>query len=292
MTVIPPAGRDRADLSAAGFPAVLKPAARRSSSGVRAVTDGDELARCLASYPPGETLLVEEYVTGPEYSAEVLVKDGGIVFQSLTGKRTTEGSGEYFVELGHTVPAPDDPANAALLAANRAIVERLQFENGIAHAELRLAPGGRPVLMEIAARTPGDGLMALYHLATGRPLEPAVIRIMLGDDVDYPEPRRCCRQVYLETAPGTLDDVRVSYRGFGHVEWSADGEAWPEMVPGLPQDPPALRAVLALKKRGDTVRRFTESDDRAVSFLIDARSAAELDELESAVRGSIDVLMS
>jgi hypothetical protein len=89
-----------------------------------------------------------------------------------------------------------------------------------------------------------------------------------------------------------LADVRVSYPGFGNPVWSAAGEAWPVIEAGDTHDSPELRAVPVLKKRGDVVRRFTESDDRVVTFLIDARSVDELYELERAVRRSIEVAVS
>lgn len=288
VIVLAPGQRHRADLGQVGFPAVIKPASRRSSSGVRAVFDAGQLAGCLAEYPPGEALLVEEYVTGPEFSVELLAQHGRVIFSSLTSKRTNEGDSRHFVELGHTVPAPPGEHNAALLAAGEAIAERLGFRDGIAHAELRLAEGGRVVLMEVAARTPGDGLLPLYHLATGRPMEPEVIKVTLGEDAAYPAPRRCCRQVYLESGPGILNDVRVGYPG-AEVTWAPEDAPWPEIRPGMPGDPPALRAVLVLKHRGERVGRLTESDDRPVSFLIDADSAAELDELEAAVRASVEL---
>jgi hypothetical protein len=267
----------------------LKPASRRASSGVRAVADSLQLMSCLGEYPLAETLLVEDYVTGQEFSVETLIQRGAAVFESVTQKRTNEGATQRFVELAHTVPAPSGPGEKALLAASMAILSQLNFEDGIAHAELRLTADNKVVLMEIAARTPGDGLLALYHLSTGRPMEPDIIRIALGEAVDYPAPVRFSRQVYLETAPGILRDVRVAYGTHDGPVWAADGEAWPEMRPGAPDDPPALRAVVVLKKRGDRIGKFTESDDRVVTILIDARSERELDELEASVRSSITV---
>ncbi len=289
VTVIPGSHRVDPDLGGVRYPAVLKPASRRSSSGVRAVTDSRQLLSCLDEYLPTETLLVEDYVTGQEFSVETLVQRGRVVFESLTQKRTNEGTNQRFVELSHTVPAPSVPGEKALLAASRAILSQLNFEDGIAHTELRLTADNKVVLMEIAARTPGDGLLPLYHLSTGRPMEPDIIRITLGEAVDYPAPVRVSRQVYLETPPGTLRDVCVTYGNFTETVWVADGEPWPELRPGAPDDPPALRAVVVLKKRGDKISKLTESDDRVVTFLIDARSMGELDELEASVRSSIAV---
>jgi hypothetical protein len=47
--------------------------------------------------------------------------------------------------------------------------------------------------------------------------------------------------------------------------------------------------VFVLKRRGQRLVRLTESDDRAVTFFIDAPSAAELDELERRVRVALRV---
>jgi hypothetical protein len=218
------------------------------------------------------------------------VQDGKILFESVTHKRTNEESGAYFVELAHTVPAPPSADNDRLLAANRDIVERLAVENAIVHTELRLAAGGgRPVLMELAVRTPGDGLLPLYHLATGRPMEPDILRIALGEPVTPPEPVRHARQVYLQTEHGVLHDVTVRDPRAPAVVWTANGEPWPEIGPGAADEPAALRAVLVLKPRGARIGPLTESGDRAVTFLIDAPSPAELDRLEAEVTAAIEV---
>ncbi|MEU9301684.1 ATP-grasp domain-containing protein [Streptomyces sp. NPDC048269] len=289
--VIPPGGRDSAPYDEIRYPAVLKPSGRRESSGVRVVTDREQLLELISGdgYPSAETLLVEEQVTGQEYSVEAMLQDGRIVFESVTHKRTNEESTDFFVELGHTVPAPPSPDNERLLAANRAMTERLAFENGIVHTELRLTGDGRVVLMELAARTPGDGLLPLYHLATGRPVEPDILRIALGEPVTRTAPVRYARQVYLETAHGVLEDVKVRHPQATDVAWTANGEPWPEMAPGDPDGPAALRAVLALKRRGARVGPLTESGDRVVTFLLDARTVDELDVLEAEVRASIEV---
>ncbi|THA26995.1 hypothetical protein E4198_22130 [Streptomyces sp. RKND-216] len=97
------------------------------------------------------------------------------------------------------------------------------------------------------------------------------------------------RQVYLETPEGVLEDVKVRHPQCAAPVWAADGEAWPPLRPGAPQDPPALRAVLVLRRRGDNIGPLTESGDRVVTFLIDAATTAELDALEAEVRTSVDV---
>jgi hypothetical protein len=288
--IIPPSGRGSADVSGLKFPAVLKPSARCASSGVHQLADRDSLPGALAGYPEQETLLVEEYIAGPEFSVETLMQRGQPIFEGVTQKRTNEYGSDRFVEVGHTVPAPPGEERSALLAANRAILSRLGFSDGVAHAELRLSSSGEVRLMEVAARTPGDGILPLYQLATGQPMEPAILRIALGEAAAYPPPRRLARQVYLEHDVGTLVDVQVSWPGAEPV-WVGEAQPWPEVSPGQPGDPGALRAVLVFARRGSRLRPLRESDDRAVSFLIDAPSLAELDELESQVRRSISIVV-
>jgi biotin carboxylase len=285
---IPPGQRDGVDLDGVTFPAIVKPAGRSSSSGVATVECAEQLTRQLTAYPAHETMLVEQKVVGPEFSVESLVQDGRIIFASATDKRTTESHSQVFVELAHSVPSACSETRDTLLGANRQLLEWLGFENGIAHSEWRIGCDGRPILMEIAARTPGDGLLALYQLATGDPLEPQILRIALGEPASYAPPRRYTRQVYLEHQPGILRDVKVRWPGLEPV-WISSSGVWPEITPGAVDDEPTLRAVLVLKERGSELVTLSESDDRSVTFLIDASTPQELDALEQRVRAAISI---
>jgi ATP-grasp domain len=287
--IIPPSERATPHVDGFEYPAVLKPSGRRSSSGVRAVTSREHLLACLVEYTAQEALLLEEYVHGQEYSVEALVQRGEVIFDSVTHKVTNEIGTDRFVELGHSVPATGDPGHAALLAAGRDVIARLEVADGVVHAEFRLTGSGAVVLMEVAARTPGDGILPLYHLATGAPMEPEIIRIALGEAAAYPSPRRFARQVYLEHDAGVLDDVVVRWPGVEPV-WVGQEHPWPPFTPGEADDAGALRGVLVAKQRGAVVGVLRESDDRAVTFLIDAPSPEELDDLEKRVRNSIDVI--
>ena len=276
--LIPPGTRDSVDHESVPFPAVVKPATRHSSEGVQMVHDRAELVAQLAEYPAQETILVEQMITGQEYSVESLTQDGKTLFSSVTRKETTDVDSQYFVEMAHTVPAARDDAWDAVQRANVAMLDRLGIENGITHAEWRLDERGEARLIEVAARTPGDGIMVLYRLATGRPMEPEILRIALGEVADYPAARRYARQVYVGHRPGTLVDVEVDWPGV-EARWVNDGNPWPD-IPALPAgDPPALRAVFVYEARGAELGPIRSSDDRAVTFFIDAPTIAELDEI-------------
>lgn len=291
---IAPGTRSAVELGGIHYPAVLKPAARHASSGVVACMSADEVMRSLPGYPPHETLLLEQQIEGPEFSVESLVQGGKIIFASVTEKRTNEGGCRSFVELGHTVPAGDawvggSHVPGAVLEANRDVLETLDYQDGITHSEWRVTQDGDVYLMEIASRTPGDGITHLYALACGEPLEPQVIRIALGERAELAAPRRYARQVYLDHAPGVLRDVVVDWPGV-EPSWVGPTQMWPTFAPGAPGEPATLRGVLVLGERGTELNELRSSDDRVVTFFLDADTPTELDELESVVRSMVHIV--
>lgn len=291
---VPPGRRDAAPLEELPYPVVVKPSGRHASSGVVVCRDATEAAERVSAFPEHETVMVEQRVVGREYSVESLIQGGEVRFSSVTAKATNEERGTGFVELAHTVPSEPAPigdgdVRAVLEAANRGVLERLEYADGVTHSEWRVTDAGEAHLMEIASRTPGDGITLLYGLACGSPLEAQIIAIACGEPVDYGPPRRVARQVYLEHRPGVLRDVVLDWPGVAPV-WLGPASVWPSLEPSKPGDPPSLKAVLVLQDRGTELRALRSSDDRAVTFFIEADTAAELDDLERRVRSSLAVV--
>jgi biotin carboxylase len=279
-------------LDRTSFPAVVKPVGREASSGVRRVEDRAALTEALAGYQPGEDLLVEELVAGHEISVESLVQGGRTMFASITGKVTTEAASAYFVELGHTVPDPDLDAGQrrAVLDANAAVLRRLEFADGIAHAEYRVRADGTVALMEIAARTPGDNIGVLYHLACGVPLESALLAIAVGEPASYPEPVRWARGVYHEHGQGVLRDVRAAGAGVP-VTWLSERWAWPDVPPASGPDAPGqVRMIVVGRDPGYRLTPIRQSADRVVMSVLDAPAAADLDEVQARCARAIRIV--
>ncbi|MFI7544741.1 ATP-grasp domain-containing protein [Actinoplanes sp. NPDC049599] len=263
------------------FPAVVKPIGRTASSGVRQVHSTEDLRAALDEYAPIEPAVVEQYVPGPELSVESLVAGHTVVFAEITGKRTNEDDGVHCVETGHTTPDPRlTPAvRAAVLAANAAVLDRLDFADGAAHAEFRVSPRGTITLMEVAARPAGDAIDTLYHLATGVPLVETLLAILLGEPARHPGPYRHARQVYLPHAPGILRAVHAD--GLGVPVSGLDNRpAWPAVTPLPAGAPPTVHYVLAGRVPGTRLQPVRESADRSTMVILDAPDAAGLDRLE------------
>ncbi|MFJ9634475.1 acetyl-CoA carboxylase biotin carboxylase subunit family protein [Streptomyces sp. NPDC101175] len=275
------------------FPAAVKPLDRESSIGVRVVEDVHALLDIVADLEPAARLLVEERVQGREYNVDTLVSDGRPIVTLLTQKGTNEDSTEFFVELIHTTPPNNLTGRETeqIVEAQLGVVDRLGFENGYAHAEYRITDDGRVVLMEIAARAPGDGCLHLYHLSTGKPIEPVLIDIAMGLPTAYPVVfQRRGRQVYFEHTPGILRDVQVSGLDGITPRWLADTTAiWPELAAVDKQAPATVHELFVIKPRGFELEPLTESSNRAVTAIFDLPLDADVDAEEARVRQAVTI---
>jgi biotin carboxylase len=268
---------------------VVKPATRMSSSGVQRVRSPADLGVVLASYPANETLLVERCVSGPEFSVETLVQDGEPVWCGITRKETNEEGGRHFTELAHTVPAdglaPEEATE--LTSANLAVLRRLDFRDGVTHAEYRLTDGG-PVLMEVACRIPGGGISALWRLATGASMEERLVDLALGTRIEYPRPRRRARHVFLDHPHGHLADVRCPGTV---VSWTLRDHRWPPLDPVAADAAARSCAVLVSKLPGDELGALVDGDARSVSLIVDAPLSDDINELSRRARDGIAVVV-
>lgn len=270
-----------------GGPLVVKPVSRMSSSGVCLVRTPDELTGVLAEYPPTEVLLVEHCVSGAEYSVETLVQQGNPVWHGITRKATDDGGG-HFVETGHTLPADDlTPAQATQLAeANTAVLARLGVRDAVTHAEYRLTESG-VVLMEVALRVPGGGISALWGLATGSSLEERIVDIAVGRPVRYPAASRRVRHRFLDHPQGTLVDVR----GPG-VSWTVRDDRWPPLASADAMAAARVCAVLVSKVAGDRLGPLVDGDARAVSVIVDAPLAEDVDGLAERAAAEVQIVVA
>ncbi|MEU4570212.1 ATP-grasp domain-containing protein [Micromonospora sp. NPDC023956] len=176
-----------------GGDVVVKPCFGSGSEGVRACRGPEEAtawARELLAVrhnerglPVEPRILVEERITGPEYSVEML--DGTVY--GITAKHL--GEEPFFVEVGHDFPALLDRSVASRIAATaRDAVEALGLRSGPAHVEIRLAERG-PVVMEVNPRLAGGMIPHLVRLATGHDMIAATIMRAAGRAVVAPDPR-------------------------------------------------------------------------------------------------------
>jgi len=97
--------------------------------------------------------IVEEYMEAPEFSTDALVYQGEITMCGIADRHIFFPP--YFIEMGHTMPSSEDPANIrSLLETFAQGVKALGIDNGAAKGDIKLTKRG-PMIGEIAARLSG-----------------------------------------------------------------------------------------------------------------------------------------
>lgn len=246
------------------FPVIVKPRDNSGSRGVKLCPNVEELKASIEEALENskmDTVLVEEFIEGPEYSIEGLHYDGKSEVIQFTEKKTTDFP--YNVELGHKQPAilAEEQKNAIREIVSK-IGKALNFVNCPSHTELKINNRGI-IVIETSPRLGGDYITStLTPLSTGNNLEDQLLHIALGEPVDTKTGR-------VEKASG----VHFFCVPEGRVE-AIDTKALEEakLWPGI--------YSLNLKlKEGDDVHQITSSLNRYGEFIVTAKNREELDGL-------------
>ena len=212
--------------AAAGpFPCVLKPTALAASRGV---IRADDAAQFVAAFrrieallrrpdivertSPGmrSAILVEEYVAGFEVALEGILSGGRLRTLAIFDKPDPL-EGPFFEETIYVTPSRLGPADQERIESTCAAAARaLRLVEGPVHAELRLAPGEAPWLIEMAARTIGGLCARVLRFGAGVSLEELIIRHALGSDIDGLERERRAAGVLMVPIPRSGRLVKVS----------------------------------------------------------------------------------
>ena len=164
---------------------ILKPSRNSGSRGIAKVTRDMPKEDFVKAYDVAlnesrdKSVLIEQFIEGPEFSIEIIVWDSKVNVLTVTDKKTTEAP--HFVELGHSQPSCFSAEDVEKLkAAAVAGVKALGVNNCACHAEAKLMDG-KAYLMEIGARLGGDFISTeLTPLSTGIDMVAAAINCALG----------------------------------------------------------------------------------------------------------------
>ncbi|SDO52690.1 carbamoyl-phosphate synthase large subunit [Prevotella communis] len=243
------------------FPVIVKPRDNSGSRGVKLCRDKNELQISIDEALENsklDTVLVEEFIEGPEYSIESLHHDGKSEVIQFTEKKTTEFP--YNVELGHIQPANISDENKQKI---REIISKigkaLNFENCPSHTELKINDRGIFVI-ETSPRLGGDYITStLTPLSTGVNLEDELLKISLG--------------VKINPTPNAVQYSGVRFFSFkeGSVIKHVPNE---EFVKGWPH---VVDFSFALKE-GDKVNRITSSLNRYGQLILQAGNRDAIEE--------------
>ena len=255
--------------------AILKPSRNSGSRGIAKISRGIDMAEFakLFERAKGEsrdkTVMLEQFVEGPEFSVEIIVWNKKVNVLQVTDKKTSEAP--YFVELGHNQPSlyPESVVEAVKRAAIMG-VRALEVNNCAAHAEVKVQDG-QAYIMEIGARLGGDFISTeLTHLSTGIDMVAAAIDVALGIEPNLKpmeEPHGVAIR-YFTPVPGIVKRIE-------NVE--------------LLNRPDIYDAEIYVKP-GDAVKEVKSSLDRSGHVIVTAPSAKEAIKIAEGLVDSVKII--
>ena len=171
-----------------GYPCVVKPVSRSGSQGVIRVDDDVQAVaavdRVRAIVGPLEPVLVEGFVVGAEVAVEGLLVAGALQVLAVFDKPISL-DGPFFEETIYVTPSRQPALVQASLAATVAsAAAALGLREGPVHAELRVGADGRPVVIEVAARSIGGLCSRALRFGPGISLEEVIVRHAVGAGLD------------------------------------------------------------------------------------------------------------
>lgn len=246
------------------FPVIVKPRDNSGSRGVKLCAEKNELKNNIdeaLQFSHLDTVLVEEFIDGKEYSIEALHYDGKSKVIQFTEKKTTDFP--YNVELGHVQPAIlSDEVKDEIRNIIEKIAKALNFNNCGSHTELKIGSRGI-VVIETSPRFGGDFITStLVPLSTGININDLLIDISTGiklsDDSFIPKCDKCSGVVYFNLPEGKIEKI-------GNLDEL-------ETIKGL-------RFYYFGLKEGDFVKQIKNSLDRYgdAVFVADTREEFEKD---------------
>lgn len=185
-----------------GYPCVVKPVDGSGSSGVQYLADDVEAEAYVKGLAFSTPHLVEEFLTGTEYSVEAVSGPDGHRILAVTEKTTT--GAPHFVETGHTLPVPLRPQDeAAVTALVTATLDAVDYRYGPSHTEVMLTATG-PRLIESHGRPGGDRISDMLDLALGEDVFGQAMAAVFGLPVPSAPTRRRIAGIRYVTFDGPV----------------------------------------------------------------------------------------
>lgn len=203
------------------------------------------------------TVMVEEYMKGPEVSVEIMVVEGEPHILAITDKYITPPP--YFVELAHCEPSrlDEETQNRIREVASQA-VRAIGIENAPAHVEVKVTPEG-PKIVELAARLGGDFITSrLVPLSTGIDMVGASVLLATGEKPDLTQTRKQGAAIH-----------------FIHAKEDQQGVIEKITVPETLREADGVEEIVLYQKPGATVQGTRSSNDRLGHVITVGKTARE-----------------
>ncbi len=164
------------------IPFIIKSPFSSGSKDVHLVKSYDEYLHYkekIVDNHPGEPLIIEEYLDGPQFLVETIVYKNKVNIIAIIEQEITHINNLFIVTGYDLLTRPDKKFKKKLTKAIEQILKSHGFENGPCHLELRYNNENWK-LIEINPRISGSGMNAMIEIGFGINLVKETWRMKLG----------------------------------------------------------------------------------------------------------------
>lgn len=188
--------------SAIGGPVIVKPPDGAGARGTFRVENSDELRQCLDHLRPSpqSPVLLEEFITGREFSFDSVCQNGEVVWHSISHyyPGPLEVIREPWIQWCVVIPRETEREEyQGIVRYGPAALRALGMHTGLSHMEWFLRDDGSTAISEVGARPPGAQFTTLLSWAHDHDFYRAWAELMIHGTFAKPPRKFAAGAAYL-----------------------------------------------------------------------------------------------
>lgn len=174
------------------WPVIVKPTDAAGSKGVTLVDKAEDLKPALEyamEHSISGHIIVEEFIDkqGCSSDTDSMSIDGKLVFVSFCAQRFDAEATNPYTPAAYSWPSTFTKEQEEYLTSEiQRLITLLNLKTVVYNIEVRVAPNGKPYIMELTPRGGGNRLCEMLRYATGVDMITAITRAMVGDPILEP----------------------------------------------------------------------------------------------------------
>lgn len=174
------------------WPVIVKPTDAAGSKGVTRVDKVEDLKPALEyamKHSISGHIIVEEFIDkkGCSSDTDSMSIDGKLVLTSFCAQRFDAEATNPYTPAAYSWPSTFTKQEEKYLTSEiQRLITLLNLKTVVYNIEVRVAPNGKPYIMELTPRGGGNRLCEMLRYATGVDMITAITRAMVGDPILEP----------------------------------------------------------------------------------------------------------
>ena len=185
-----------ADVAIWDYPVIVKPTDAAGSKGVTRVEDSSYLKTAVEfafEKSLSGHIIIEDFIEkqGCSSDTDSMSIDGKLRFVSFCAQRFDLNASNPYTPAAYSWPSTFTREQEAYLTSEiQRLITLLKLKTVVYNIEVRVAPNGKPYIMELTPRGGGNRLCEMLRYATGVDMITAITRAAVGDPIQEPIEQR------------------------------------------------------------------------------------------------------